>query len=169
MSPSYDVMYWFQPKGGTGPFVPDHHPVCLGEDEAGVRVYGFPAIDGPALGAKVAFFRNGPVTTPETIDRTVHEDEVRAMADQMSRCIPDLPGTFLKAATCRYTTTTDEHFVTARHPVHPESVTVAGGSSGHGFTFVPAVGEIPADLALTGSTAHPIGLSDPARLAAAPA
>ncbi len=35
------------------------------------------------------------------------------------------------------------------------------------FQFVPVVGEILADLALTGSTAHPIGLFDPARLAAA--
>ncbi|WP_329582566.1 hypothetical protein [Streptomyces sp. NBC_01361] len=38
--------------------------------------------------------------------------------------------------------------------------------------FVPVVGEIVADLALTGATAHPahpIDLFDPSRLAAAPA
>lgn len=57
----------------------------------------------------------------------------------------------------------------ARHPVHPASVTVACGFPAHGVKFVPVVGEILTDLALTGSTAHPIGLSDPARLAAAPA
>ncbi|CAM5732190.1 Monomeric sarcosine oxidase OS=Streptomyces alboniger OX=132473 GN=soxA PE=3 SV=1 [Streptomyces alboniger] len=91
------------------------------------------------------------------------------MADHMAGCIPDLPGTFLKAATCMYSTTPDEHFVIARHPAHPESVTVACGFSGHGFKFVPVVGEILSDLALTGSTEHPIGLFDPARLAAAPA
>ncbi len=61
------------------------------------------------------------------------------------------------------------HSVIARHPVHPASVTVACGFPAHGVKFVPVVGEILADLALTGSTAHPIGLSDPARLAAAPA
>ncbi|MFD8372432.1 N-methyl-L-tryptophan oxidase [Streptomyces sp. NPDC059688] len=163
------VMYWFQPRGGTGRFVPERHPVYIWEDAAGVQVYGFPAIDGPEGGAKVAFFRKGRVTTPETIDRTVHDDEVTAMAEHMARCVPDLPGTFLKAATCMYSTTPDEHFVIARHPVHPESVTVACGFSGHGFKFVPVVGEILADLALTGSTAHPIGLFDPARLAAAAA
>jgi sarcosine oxidase len=48
-------------------------------------------------------------------------------------------------------------------------VTVACGFSGHGFKFVPVVGEIVADLALTGTTDHPIGLFDPHRLAAAPA
>ncbi|MFJ7770571.1 N-methyl-L-tryptophan oxidase [Streptomyces sp. NPDC097107] len=162
------VMYWFQPKHGTPPFLPGSQPVYVWEDAAGVQVYGFPAIDGPGMGAKVAFFRKGRATTPETIDRTVYDHEVEAMADHMSSRIPDLPGTFLKAATCMYTTTADEHFVIARHPAHPDSTIVACGFSGHGFKFVPVVGEILADLALTGSTAHPIGLFDPARLAAAP-
>jgi Glycine/D-amino acid oxidases (deaminating) len=163
------VMYWFQPAGGVGPFVPERHPIYIWEDPAGVQVYGFPAIDGPELGAKVAFFRKGVECTPEDIDRTVHEDEIRAMADHMSRCVPALPGSFLKAATCMYSNTPDEHFVIARHPAHPESVTVACGFSGHGFKFVPVVGEILADLALEGSTEHPISLFDPHRLAAAPA
>ena len=50
-------------------------------------------------------------------------------------------------------------------PTHPEHehVTVACGFSGHGFKFVPVVGEVLADLATTGTTAHPIGLFDPRR------
>ncbi|MGW5473058.1 N-methyl-L-tryptophan oxidase [Streptomyces chartreusis] len=158
------VMYWFQPRRGTDPFLPAHHPVYIWENSAGVHVYGFPAIDGPDAGAKVAFFHKGEATTPETIDRTVHEDEIRAMADHLSGCVPDLPGTLLKGVTCMFSNTADEHFVIARHPAHPDSVTVACGFSGHGFKFVPVVGEILADLALTGATEHPIGLFDPARL-----
>ncbi|GHA90200.1 N-methyltryptophan oxidase [Streptomyces tendae] len=157
------VMYWFRPRGDLRPFRPASHPIYVWEDAAGVQVYGFPAIDGPEDGAKVAFFRKGHDTTPETVDRTVHDHEIRAMADHMSGRVPDLPGTFRRAATCMYTTTPDEHFVIARHPAHPDSVTVACGFSGHGFKFVPVVGEILADLALTGTTAHPIGLFDPAR------
>lgn len=65
------VMYWFQPKGGVKPFLAENHPVYIWEDAAGVQVYGFPSIDGPDSGAKVAFFRKGEVCTPETIDRTV--------------------------------------------------------------------------------------------------
>ncbi|MEV0441366.1 N-methyl-L-tryptophan oxidase [Streptomyces spectabilis] len=168
------IMYWFQPTGGVGPFLPEHHPIYVWEDPEGVQTYGFPAIDGPELGAKVAFFRKGEVCTPDTIDRTVHPHEVAAMADHMSRQIPLLPGRLLKAATCMYTTTPDEHFVIARHPAHPESVTVACGFSGHGFKFVPVVGEIVADLALDGATTHPVELFDPRRItgplpAAAPA
>ncbi|GAA2343211.1 N-methyl-L-tryptophan oxidase [Streptomyces kunmingensis] len=163
------VMYWFRPGTGVAPFRPESHPIYIWEDAAGAQVYGFPAIDGPDGGAKVAFFRKGAECTPETIDRTVHDDEIRAMADHMAERIPALPGAFLTAATCMYTTTADEHFVIARHPAHPESVTVACGFSGHGFKFVPVVGEIVADLALTGATGHPIELFDPHRLTAAPA
>ncbi|QIB46989.1 N-methyl-L-tryptophan oxidase [Streptomyces aureoverticillatus] len=158
------IMYWFQPTGGVGPFLPEHHPIYVWEDAAGMQVYGFPSIDGPDLGVKVAFFRNGSVCTPETIDRTVHPHEVAAMAEHMARHIPLLPGRLLKASTCMYTTTPDEHFVITRHPEHPESVTVACGFSGHGFKFVPVVGEILADLALDGTTGHPIGLFDPRRI-----
>ncbi len=46
-----------------------------------------------------------------------------------------------------------------------EQVVVACGFSGHGFKFVPVVGEIIADLVTDGGTAHPIGPFDPRRLA----
>ena len=42
---------------------------------------------------------------------------------------------------------------------------MACGFSGHGFKFVPVVGEIIADLVTDGRTAHPIGPFDPRRLA----
>ncbi|MDG4860405.1 N-methyl-L-tryptophan oxidase [Streptomyces sp. T-3] len=162
------IMYWFQPEGGVGPYLPEKHPIYIWEDTEGVQIYGFPAIDGPDGGAKVAFFRKGSICTPETIDRTVYDHEIEAMAAQSARLLPTLPGSFRTASTCMYSTTPDEHFVIARHPAHPSSVTVACGFSGHGFKFVPVVGEILADLAAEGTTAHPIELFDPSRLSAAP-
>lgn len=161
------VMYWFRPDGGTGPYETERHPVYIWEDAAGTQVYGFPAIDGPDGGAKVAFFRKGTVTTPETLDRTVHDHEVAAMREHLRPQLPTLPGRFLKAVACMYTTTGDEHFVLARHPEHPDTATVACGFSGHGFKFTPVIGEIAADLALDGTTSHPIELFDPQRLRAA--
>ncbi|MEO3973904.1 N-methyl-L-tryptophan oxidase [Streptomyces sp. CAU 1734] len=165
------IMFWFRPDGGVGPYLPGKQPIYVWEDPAGVQIYGFPAIDGPDGGVKVAFFRKAGegraamVCTPQTIDRTVHEREVAVMAEQLAHRLPTLAGTFIKAATCMYSTTPDEHFVIARHPAHPDAVTVACGFSGHGFKFVPVVGEILADLALDGTTRHPIGLFDPARVA----
>jgi sarcosine oxidase len=156
------VMYWFQPAGGVGPYAPDRHPVYIHEAPDGTQVYGFPAIDGPDGGAKIAFFRRGTPCTPGDIDREVHPEEVAAMARHAGEVLPTLPGRFLTAATCMYTTTPDQHFVIATHPDAPQ-LTVACGFSGHGFKFVPVVGEILADLATTGTTKHPIDLFDPRR------
>ena len=156
------VMYWFQPLRGVLPYLPARQPVYVHEDRSGTQIHGFPAIDGPEGGAKVAFSRRGTVCTPDSIDREVHPAEVTAMVEHLVGVLPSLPGRFLSGVTCMYTTTPDQHFVIALHP-QAEQVTVACGFSGHGFTFVPVVGEILADLATTGTTAHPIGLFDPRR------
>jgi sarcosine oxidase len=58
----------------------------------------------------------------------------------------------------------DEHFVIGLHPAHPQ-VALAAGFSGHGFKFASLVGEVLADLALDGRTAHPIGFLRPERFA----
>ncbi|WP_193048665.1 N-methyl-L-tryptophan oxidase [Mycolicibacterium baixiangningiae] len=155
------VLYWLDPVGGVDPFV--GHPIFIAENERAEQIYGFPAIDGPGGGVKVAFFRKGVVCTPETIDRVVHDQEIREMRDEVARLLPALDGPCVHSATCMYSNTPDQHFVIARHP-DSVNVTVACGFSGHGFKFVPVVGEILADLATTGTTAHPIDLFDPRRL-----
>ncbi|MDT5106389.1 MAG: sarcosine oxidase [Mycobacterium sp.] len=155
------VLYWLDPVGGTAPF--EDQPIFINENAHGMQIYGFPAIDGPDGGVKVAFFRKGQVCTPDTIDRVVHPGEIAAMRDRVTELLPALAGECVHSATCMYSNTTDEHFVITRHPDYA-NVTVACGFSGHGFKFVPVVGEIVADLATTGTTAHPIGLFDPQRL-----
>ena len=90
------------------------------------------------------------------------EQEAADVADLVRPLLPSLPETFLRAITCLYTTTPDHDFVIGVHPEHA-NVAIACGFSGHGFKFVPVVGEILADLALEGRTRHPIGLFDPTR------
>ncbi len=155
------VLYWLDPVGGTAPFV--DHPIFIYENAHGEQIYGFPAIDGPRGGVKVAFFRKGVVCTPDTIDRAVHDHEISEMRDRVAELLPALDGPCLHSATCMYSNTPDRHFVIARHP-DSANVTVACGFSGHGFKFVPVVGEILADLAIDGATGHPISLFDPRRL-----
>ncbi len=151
------VQYWFEPAD-VRPFT--DHPVYLWETAEGGQFYGFPA--HTTQGVKVAVHLGGTPCTADTIDRRIHDDEVRAVADVVGSRIPTLPATFRRAATCLYTNTPDEHFVIAPHPRHPR-VVVASGFSGHGFKFVPVVGEILADLVVDGETRHPIALFDPAR------
>ena len=155
------VLYWLDPVGGPAPFA--EHPIFIDENDRGEQIYGFPAIDGPRGGVKVAFFRRGTVCTPETIDRTVHPRETAEMRGRVAELLPALDGPCVHSATCMYSNTPDEHFVIARHP-DSANVTVACGFSGHGFKFVPVVGEILADLAIDGATSHPISLFDPRRL-----
>ena len=156
------VMYWFQPTGGVDPYLTGRQPIFICEDVAGVQIYGFPATDGPRGGVKTGFFRRGRICSPETIDREVHDDEVAEMGVYAGRLLPALPGRFLTASTCMYANTPDQNFVVARHP-EQEHVTVACGFSGHGFKFVPVIGEVLADLATTGTTDHPLSLFDPPR------
>lgn len=158
------VMYWIDPVAGAAPM--DDGPIYIQETDQVEQIYGFPPIDGPDGGAKVAFFRKGDDCTPETIDRTVHPQETREMQSRVARLLPGLSGPVLDTATCMYSTTPDENFVIARHPLH-DNVSVACGFSGHGFKFVPVVGEILADLVVDGRTDHPIALFDPNRLASA--
>ena len=153
------VMHWVAPAGPIGDY--ERNPVFIFGDGPD-QVYGFPAIDGPGGGVKISFFRAGEVTTADTVDRAVRPAEVAELRARAAQVLPGLTGPGVAAVVCLYTTTPDHHFVIGRHPKH-ENVVVACGFSGHGFKFVPVVGEILADLALDGSTRHPIVLFDPMR------
>jgi sarcosine oxidase len=154
------VQHWFTPVGGVGPFV--DHPVYVAEQHGSDQIYGFPAIDGPDGGVKVAFFARGGETDPDRLRRAVTLDEIDEIRARLRDTLPALAGEPLIQIACMYTITPDEHFVVAQHPAY-EHVTVACGFSGHGFKFVPVIGEILADLALDGATRHPIALFDPRR------
>jgi sarcosine oxidase len=158
------VQFWFDPPGGTGPFAELPVYICEKSEPDGTasQVYDFPAIDGPGGGVKAAFFRRGTPTDPDALDRVVTRAEVDELRARLAVTVPGLAGPLNHAVACMYTTTPDEHFVIAGHPEH-ERVTVACGFSGHGFKFVPVVGEILADLAVDGATTHPIALFDPRR------
>ena len=56
---------------------------------------------------------------------------------------------------CRYTMTPDEDFAIGLLPAS-DRIVVLSPCSGHGFKFAVTLGEIAADLALAGGTAHPI-------------
>jgi monomeric sarcosine oxidase len=157
------VMTWIQPQGGIEPFLPTRFPVFLCDSpEGGPPGYGFPSVDGPSGGVKVAIHGSEIECTPDTIDRMIHEIDGAEVIRRLRPRFPALNGQIVKAATCMYTMTPDEHFIIGPHPQFP-AVSIACGFSGHGFKFAPVVGEILADLGTSGSTAHPIALFSPTR------
>lgn len=162
------VLYWLAPSSGLAAFAPSDFPIYIWERTDGVHFYGFPYQPGAPEGVKVAFFHVGRQCTPETIDRTVHPEEIAAMRSCVREHIPGLDGPLVHAATCMYTCTPDGHFVIDRHPQY-ENVIIGSPCSGHGFKFVPVIGEILADLATQGGTRHPIALFGTSRFGAASA
>ena len=157
------VMAWVAPRGGVEAFLPQRFPVWLAEDaEGGAPAYGFPAIDGEAGGVKAAIHGSDDVCTPESVDREIDESDLRRIVEKVRVRMPALAGEVLRAKTCMYTMTPDEHFVVGAHPLYA-SCTVACGFSGHGFKFASVVGEVLADLATSGVTKLPIGIFDPRR------
>jgi sarcosine oxidase len=162
------VMFWFEPAGGVGPFLPDRFPAFVCVPDGMERFYGFPAHEDPGRGVKVAFSLRLTACTPDTIERGVDEAEIAVMRAHLARCIPSLAGRCIAARTCMYTNTPDLHFVIGPHPAARACV-VACGFSGHGYKFASVVGEILADLSIDGTTPHPIDLFAPERFSISPA
>jgi sarcosine oxidase len=156
------VMAWIAPRGGVAAFQPERFPVFLMEDADGMPGYGFPAMDGPEGGMKVAIHGSREVCTAATVDRAIHDADISRIRRKLGVRIPAIDGEVLRAQTCMYTMTPDENFVIGGYP-EIANCTIACGFSGHGFKFAPVVGEVLADLAMTGTSRLPIGIFDAGR------
>jgi len=96
----------------------------------------------PGLGVKVGEHGTGVVVDPD--DRPPADDErLRRLSSYVGRWLPGADPSPTRVDTCLYTTTPDERFVLRRFG----RVVVCSACSGHGFKFVPAVGERVAALA----------------------
>lgn len=136
---------WVAAVSGSESLVqPDAFPVFLWEWRPGWMLYGFP---DEGDGVKVAQHQHGAVTTIDDIDRDVREEDVGPVRELVARLVPAASGELRDASVCVYTNTPDELFVVDALPESPQ-VIVVSPCSGHGFKFVPALGEAVAALAL---------------------
>lgn len=142
------VMYWFDVKASIEPFLPSHFPVYIWElPNSKSNIYGFPAIDGPNGGVKVANELNHGAIEPDNVDRGVTQTDVDDMYNNYVKpFLPNLSARCLNNATCIYTITPDYGFVIDRLPEN-ENIIIASPCSGHGFKHSAAIGEILADMA----------------------
>jgi sarcosine oxidase len=124
--------------------------------------YGLPMTNDGAPGVKVCRHHGGEPTTPEALDRALRPSDEADVRRYIDAHLPGAAGPVVHSRVCMYTTTPDSNFVVGLHPRHP-NVVVLGGFSGHGYKMASVMGEIAADLATTGRTAHDIALFDPAR------
>jgi len=109
--------------------------------------YGFPAIDGPDGGVKLASESYARTTAPDGRQHPATPAEIARMYhDCVAPRLPWLGSEPLRTASCLYTSTLGSRFVIDRHPEH-EPVLIVSACSGHGFKHSPAIGEAIADWA----------------------
>lgn len=112
--------------------------------------YGFPQIDD--LGVKVADHTGGTeIADPLGDDRSTEETDVRRIEIFLRQYLPGVSKSATHHDVCYYTMSPDDHFIIDRHPEF-DNVVFAAGLSGHGFKFTSVLGEVLAELTLTGAT-----------------
>jgi sarcosine oxidase len=145
------VLFWFKPDGPPDLFAPNRLPVFIrAPDERTEMFYGFPAINGPAGGLKIAGEQFERPVLPDEVETQVTQEEKLAMWKLASPHLR-ISANCVRTVICKYTVTPDFGFVIDRHP-ESERVWFASACSGHGFKHSAAVGEALADMALQGSS-----------------
>ncbi len=126
--------------------------------------YGFPAID--EMGVKVAEHSGGEtITDPLTDPRPLEEQDLARVRDFVREQLTGIERSarLTQHEVCFYTMSPDEQFIIDTHPRH-KNVVFSAGLSGHGFKFTSVLGEVMADLALSGTSPLPIGFLGAGRL-----
>ncbi len=156
-----DVFYFGAPAGDTRFDAPQMPAWAEYETE----FYGTPGCD--VCGLKVADNQGESGFDPTDGERVVRAETLAAARGYLARRFPAMAGApLVRTRVCQYERTPDSNVVVDRHPEW-ENVWLAGGGSGHGFKFGPALGEwlaglvldggaekIPAELRI-GASAHP--------------
>lgn len=132
------------------------------ERRDGSLLYGFP--HDPATGEmKFAIHARGQIIDPHAPTPEVTFDELDELRAAWCEYFPQAIPSSLRATVCRYTNSPDLHFIIDRHPEHA-NVVFGAGFSGHGFKFVPAIGEVVRDLVLDADSPHPAPFLSMSRL-----
>ncbi len=147
---SRQVLYWFDVENSYNKFTRDKFPIFIWKRDQSF-IYGFPAIDGPKGGLKIAS-ETDTVVDPDSVNREVSSIEIAKMhIEKVYNAIPALGPKCIKAVSCLYTSTPDSHFVIDFHPEYSQII-IASPCSGHGFKHSAAVGEVLADMTTDGTT-----------------
>lgn len=115
--------------------------------------YGFPAIDGPDGGVKLATERYEQPADPDEplAAATGAREAARLHEEHIARLFPWVDPVPLRTVSCLYTNTRGSRFLIGPHPERPH-VTIVAACSGHGFKHSPAIGEAVAQLLTDGAS-----------------
>ena len=151
---------WVRPKKEKGFLLNEFPCWMIADNEKSGCYYGFPVLPqdkfGEPYGLKLAYHYPGEVSDPDRVNRETTAEDMESIRYVMDKYLPGIFDSVVTTKTCLYSNTPDEHFIIDRLPGHEDHVTIACGFSGHGFKFASVVGEVLADLAITGKTDQPI-------------
>jgi sarcosine oxidase len=147
------ILFWFDIKHVYEKFRPENMPVFIWEvQDARYSIYGFPAVDGPDGGFKVAASVYGDIADPDNVNRVVSEEETDAIYElQVKPFFPDASRKCVRSAICLYSSTSDAGFIIDRHPKSPNLI-ICSPCSGHGFKHSAAIGEAVSQMIMDGSS-----------------
>jgi sarcosine oxidase len=149
---SQEQVSFFAPRT-LRPFMPDRFPVWVFHGEE--VHYGFPVYGEVAV--KLARDSGKRIITAEERTTVPDPEETRGLLDFLAAHLPDAVGPEVLSKTCVYDMPPDKEFIVDHLPGDPR-ITLAIGGSGHAGKFAAFLGEVVADLAVTGATAHPVDI-----------
>lgn len=153
------VQHWFRPQPGTAGMGPERVGTFMWEWEPGHIWYAVPDMGD---GFKAGIHHDGDVSDPDLVERRVSARDIERVSERIREMVPDANPVPVASTVCFYTNTPDSQFVIDTHP-RSAAVLVASTCSGHGFKFASVMGELLADLSLTGRTAADLSLFTLAR------
>jgi sarcosine oxidase len=139
--PTRQEVYFIGVPAEDNRFRPPAMPAWIFEAD---EIYGIPDIEN--RGFKLALDSHGPPFNPDTGERIVTADGIRAVCTYLAKRFPTLKDApVVETRVCQYENTSNGDFLIDRHP-ELTNVWLVGGGSGHGFKHGPAVGEHAAAL-----------------------
>lgn len=132
---------------------PGFNHILDGQRDIGSPVFGpVYGMHTPGEGIKVGWHGSGALSDPEHREHRVIQAQISALQQYAQRWLPGVDSQIYEPVSCTYSNTEDEHFILDR--LGP--ITIGAGFSGHGFKFVPAIGEYLAGLALGTRGSEPL-------------
>jgi len=144
------TLCWFALDNNRDRYTAEQFPVFIWitGNQPRDMMYGFPAVDGPDGGLKIATEQYEATVDPDAVPRDIAASDIAALyTGYIAPRFPDVSSRCLRTATCLYTVTSDAKFIVDRFRGF-DNVWFASACSGHGFKHSAAIGEALAREAL---------------------
>jgi sarcosine oxidase len=143
------VVGWFQPKESPELFGPQRMPAWIMDSPEHGHYYGLPIFGIPGFKLSKFFYGDvvdpsGPLPPPSPQE----EDTIRLF---LKRYFPKANGPAMTLGATFFENTPDRDFI-LDHAPGDKNLWLCLGFSGHGYKYVPAIGELMVDLVTTGKS-----------------